>query len=157
MKSKYGATIKTALDFVMAKGPGKEDISDIFPHVAAIAAVYGDPGGKYMAYLKKNDPHYLSAPYYYYDQSGAFTQNKEAVVENEAEWLMDSEQPFLQETFDANNTQADTLPGAAPSIPFECPPVFATAKRVQLDDGIYVTCDQLKPFFGYVNDTKSNV
>ena len=37
-KSKYGATIQTALDFTMNVNPKGEDISDIIPHVAAVAA-----------------------------------------------------------------------------------------------------------------------
>ena len=37
-KSKYGATIQTALNYVMGIDPKHEDMGDIFPHVAAVAA-----------------------------------------------------------------------------------------------------------------------
>ena len=35
----------------MGLDPKKEQVSDIFPHVAAVAAAYGDPTGKYQAFL----------------------------------------------------------------------------------------------------------
>ncbi|EJC99012.1 chondroitin AC/alginate lyase [Fomitiporia mediterranea MF3/22] len=134
-KSKFGATIKDALDFVLKKGPGKEKVSDIFPHVAAIAAVYGDPGGKYMAYLRKLDSHFMTAPYYYYDQPAA-----------------------IHHVLEVKQTDSrDDLPSQRPSIPWECPTVFAAALRVQLDDGVFVTCEELKPFYGYVADAGNDV
>ena len=30
---------------------------------------------------------------------------------------------------------------------FECPQVFETAKEVELEDGLFVTCDELKPYY----------
>ena len=57
-----------------------------------------------------------------------------------------------------DTSDADPDPAAAtatPTIPFVCPPAFATAASVQLDDGVYVTCAELKPFYGYV-DAVSN-
>lgn len=211
-KSKYGATIKDALDFVFRLGPGKEDVSDIFPHVAAIAAAYGDPTGTYMAYLKKMDKNYMTAPYYYYNQPGAFTMaptsakgkgknvagllfSEEEAVEaailsktpslNETSVLSKtptlSKTPSLSKTptstksngvtsvtIDHTSTSAldvtstsitptETSALPTPTIPFECPEAFATATEVELDDGVYVTCDELKHFYGYAADTASNV
>ena len=34
-----------------------------------------------------------------------------------------------------------------PSIPFACPEVFRDAARVEIEDGIWVTCDQLRPLY----------
>jgi len=48
--------------------------------------------------------------------------------------------------------EGDALP--TPTISFECPAAFATGTEVQLDDGVYVTCDELKPFYGYVQDAR---
>ncbi|KIJ68290.1 hypothetical protein HYDPIDRAFT_24584 [Hydnomerulius pinastri MD-312] len=70
-ESKYGGTIQTALDYTMSLDPGSEKLSEVFPHVATVAAAYGDPNGKYAAFLQRNDPSYESQPYFYYDQSAA--------------------------------------------------------------------------------------
>jgi hypothetical protein len=35
---------------------------------------------------------------------------------------------------------------AAP-IPFECPAAFLVTQEVEIDNGIFVTCDELKPFY----------
>jgi hypothetical protein len=40
---------------------------------------------------------------------------------------------------------APTTP--TPPIPFECPAVFTLAEEVEIDNGIFVTCDELKPFY----------
>jgi hypothetical protein len=32
-------------------------------------------------------------------------------------------------------------------IPFECPMVFAFALDVEIDNGIFVTCDELRPYY----------
>jgi hypothetical protein len=34
-----------------------------------------------------------------------------------------------------------------PPVPFECPAVFAWAEEVEIDNGIFVTCDELKPLY----------
>lgn len=153
-KSKYGATIKDALDFLMDKGPGKESVVDIFPHVAAIAAVYGDPSGKYMAYLKKFDSHFMTAPYYYYDQAGALTGARKTPANKEEAW---AEEPGQQPLKLDNKNVSSSSTTSIPTIPWECPAVFATTPKVQLDDGVFVTCDELKPFYGYVKDTEKDL
>jgi hypothetical protein len=70
-KSKYGATIQTAVDFTMKIDPKSEDASELSPHVAAAAAVYGDPTGKYTKFLEKTMPDYRSHPSYFYAQVAA--------------------------------------------------------------------------------------
>ncbi|KLO16850.1 chondroitin AC/alginate lyase, partial [Schizopora paradoxa] len=169
-RSKYGATIQTALDYTMALNPGKESIVDIFPHVEAVAAVYGDPTGKYAAFLTKNFPAYASATYYFYDQPEAFNVSptssskggKEVLDATEPHQLLEEGgHPVADEvTTTAKPPQGgsdddpdDPLP--APTISFACPAAFATGTEVQLDDGIYVTCDELKPFYGYVEEEDS--
>lgn len=153
-KSKYGATIKDALDFVMNKGPGKEDVTDIFPHVAAIAAVYGDPSGKYMAYLKKFDTHFMTAPYYYYDQEGAMSGvHKTPNGKDEVQAGEPAQQPLKLDDDSVSSTNTSSIP----TIPWECPAAFATTLKVQLDDGVFVTCDELKPFYGYVKDAEKHM
>ena len=188
-KSKYGATIKDALDFVLHKGPGKEDITDIFPLVAAIAAAYGDPNGSYNAFLRRNDKRYGQAPYYFYDQAAAFTKAPTSTRQNSggkesgdpptAEQLSTtstSSAPVVSFAEPSSSARVSSsvvsqtsrsshsaggatilLPSVAraaaptPTIPFECPAAFATETEVELDDGVYVSCDQLKPFYGYAD------
>ena len=45
----------------------------MLPHVAAVAAVYGDPGGKYAAFLSKTtNGKYKAQSYFFYNQPDAF-------------------------------------------------------------------------------------
>ncbi|KAJ7092858.1 chondroitin AC/alginate lyase [Mycena belliarum] len=50
-----GATIQTALDFLMTTSPAATSetnvTAEIYPNVAAVAAEYGDPTGKYASFL----------------------------------------------------------------------------------------------------------
>uniref|UniRef100_A0A8H7XTG2 Alginate lyase domain-containing protein n=1 Tax=Psilocybe cubensis TaxID=181762 RepID=A0A8H7XTG2_PSICU len=67
-----GATIKTALDFAMtlpASTSGETSYTEeLYPDVAAVASVYGDPDGKYLAFLKKGDPKFIAQPYIVWNQ-----------------------------------------------------------------------------------------
>lgn len=134
-KSKYGATIQTALDYTMSVNPKGEDISDIFPHVAAVAAAYGDPQGRYAAFLQKHVNDYQSQPFWFYDQSAALPNSPAGKTKKRS-----SDPMIFVNPTDPAATQNST-------IPFECPAVFKDAPAVELEDGLYVTCDQLKPFF----------
>ncbi|KAJ6588175.1 alginate lyase-domain-containing protein [Mycena capillaripes] len=72
LTTKAGATIKDALDMVMTVDPNKSDegyaVAEIYPNIAAIASTYGDPDGKYVAFLKKNFPDYASDADFVWDQ-----------------------------------------------------------------------------------------
>ncbi|EJD00425.1 chondroitin AC/alginate lyase, partial [Fomitiporia mediterranea MF3/22] len=155
-KSKYGATIKDALDFVMAKGPGNEDIADIFPHIAAVAAAYGDPNGKYASYLRQRDERYQVSPYYFYDQPGALVKAPTSTKDKEEQTIAEAEGKLGELVESLKPTPTD-LPVATPTIPWECPAAFAKATQVELDDGVYVTCDELKHLYGYTDEAKSDV
>lgn len=51
-----GATIQDALDYAMTIPPGAVEanyVAELYPPVAAVAAVYGDAGGKYSGFLAK--------------------------------------------------------------------------------------------------------
>ncbi|THH06239.1 hypothetical protein EW145_g4229 [Phellinidium pouzarii] len=157
-QSKYGATIKDALDFVLQKGPGKEDVTDIFPLVAAVAVAYGDPDGKYMAYLRNTDQSFMAAPYYYYNQQGALTKAPSVNAKGKRAKGpdgTDEQQPLKSVDKSLAPTPTD-VPLATPTIPWKCPAVFATETAVQLDDGVYVSCDELKHFYGYAVDTATD-
>ncbi|KAJ7060327.1 chondroitin AC/alginate lyase [Mycena amicta] len=52
-----GATIQTALNFLMTTDPSAtgeaNTAAEIYPNVAAVAAAYGDPAGKYVGYFNR--------------------------------------------------------------------------------------------------------
>ncbi|KAH8833144.1 hypothetical protein DL96DRAFT_1705160 [Flagelloscypha sp. PMI_526] len=66
-ESKYGATFEGAVDFAVRKPFGSEDSTKLTPHVAAVAAQYGDPSSTHSAFLCKHQPNYSSQPYWFYD------------------------------------------------------------------------------------------
>ncbi|KAF7308405.1 hypothetical protein HMN09_00689300 [Mycena chlorophos] len=72
--SNYGATIQKAVDFAMRLDAKNEDPTELIPHVSAIMAVYGDPQGRYSAYLKKMNSSYQAQPFSFWNQPEAFTQ-----------------------------------------------------------------------------------
>lgn len=41
---------------------------ELYPNVAAVASVYGDPDGKYLAFLKKGDAKFIAQPYILWNQ-----------------------------------------------------------------------------------------
>jgi hypothetical protein len=184
----------------MAQNPKQEDVSDIFPHVAAVAAAYGDPKGNYDKFLRMKDKNYGKAPYYFYNSPKAFRtapsagkasnsgttkggkgqkgKNKSEVILNarlarKSELEGNVHSGDVQETpapghaadsapdvggiaGDACKDDSQDSPNASippPPPPFECPAAFAEEEEVQLDDGEYVTCDELKPFFENVKNT----
>ncbi|KAI0936209.1 hypothetical protein AcV5_004405 [Taiwanofungus camphoratus] len=145
-KSKYGATIQTALDYTMGLDPKDEDVSDIFPHVAAVAAAYGDPKGKYAAFLQKQVSTYQSMPFWFYDQTSALPNSPAAKSAHTREIREDVVEESLAAVPDVVEAVAGTV-SAAESIPFACPEVFASAPEVEIEDGLFVTCDELKPFY----------
>lgn len=52
----------------MTVAPGDDDPVELYPDVAAVAATYGDPDGKYAAFLAGKDNTYPSEPYFLWDQ-----------------------------------------------------------------------------------------
>lgn len=150
-KSKYGATIQTALDYTMAQDPKGEDISDIFPHVAAVSAAYGDPKGKYAAFLQKHDNGYTSQPFWFYDQSAALPNSPASHSKRELDLDgADLEQQDLTVHSDATSgliLEASSPVGSA-DVAFQCPAVFSNGViQVELEPGLSTDCNQVKPFY----------
>lgn len=52
----------------MTVQPGDELASELYPNIAAVAANYGDPNGKYAAFLANADNTYPAQPYFLWDQ-----------------------------------------------------------------------------------------
>ncbi|KAJ7846716.1 chondroitin AC/alginate lyase [Mycena olivaceomarginata] len=67
-----GATIQKTVDFLMATDPATHDEQDIkaeiYPNIAAIASVYGDPDGKYVKFLKATGFPYADDATFLWDQ-----------------------------------------------------------------------------------------
>jgi len=139
MKSKYGATMQTALDFLIAQDPKNENSGEIAPHVANIAAAYGDPSGKYTAFLEKHDPSYKSKPYWLYSQPAALSNAPSSRPKRSVIWRREDAPVSTALTGNASPVPS--------SVPFQCPAVFNKVMEVEIDNGIFVTCDQLRPFY----------
>ena len=93
-KSKYGATIQTALDYTMALDPKEEPQVEIVPHVASVAAAYGDPNGKYATFMKKVLSNYQSKSFWFYDQTAALPSSPAAHRVNTGQYAYNGENFF---------------------------------------------------------------
>ncbi|KZT30352.1 chondroitin AC/alginate lyase [Neolentinus lepideus HHB14362 ss-1] len=193
-KSNYGATIQTAVDYAMAQDPKEEDITELAPHVAAVAAIYGDPIGKYAAFLQRSMPKYRSQPFWFYDQPKVPSNSPSSRLKSYT--AADRDQSILWDIFGSpqldqpsispnvtNTGNSDSDPASLPSssdtpappmsgtgsspsmgsagspstsmggssgyapVRFECPTVFSLGQWVEIDDGVFVTCDELRPFY----------
>ncbi|TFK52748.1 chondroitin AC/alginate lyase [Heliocybe sulcata] len=63
-----GSTIQTAADHAMSLSAASEQESELYPVVAAVGAVYGDPDNKYAGYLKQREYNYAIQPYFLWNQ-----------------------------------------------------------------------------------------
>ncbi|KAK2461802.1 hypothetical protein APHAL10511_006265 [Amanita phalloides] len=120
--SKYGGTIQTAVEYTMSLDPKKENGSELAPHVAAVAAAYGDPEGKYAAYLSRTMKDYRRKAFWFYDQAGAL----QGAGRKKARWIGEMVEQSV----------------------FECPAVFSEMEQVEVDNGVYPkwqTCHTPQP------------
>jgi hypothetical protein len=124
----------------MSRDAKGEDVSQIFPHVAAVAAAYGDPTGKYAAFLKQHVPNYATKPFWFYDQPSALSTAPTSRSKRSVTWKR-------EEPLEDPRSLVKTIAPVPSSVPFECPAVFKNMKEVEIDDGIFVTCDQLRSFY----------
>lgn len=120
-RSRYGATIQTAVDYTMNIDPKSEDVTELVPHIAAIAAAYGDPMGKYAKFLEKTIPNYQSRPFFFYDQTMALPVSR----------------------MNGHAERADTSRGM---VSFECSEILK-GKMLEIDAGVYVTCEEMVPYY----------
>lgn len=108
----------------MSIDPKNEDGTECIPHVASIAAAYGDPKRKYADFMAKNQANYQSTPFWFYDQAAAL--------------------PTAKGTHGGKREEKSGQPRVP--VSFECPlPTDGTG--YELDNDMFVTCDDLKPFY----------
>lgn len=148
-QSKYGNTIQDAVNFAMRTKPGKEDVTELLPHVAAVRAVYGDPTGKYSKWIVAHDGKGGAAaqrsPFWFYDQPEAV-----GVRKGKRGLMVGREEGTIVAGDDgAVLARDDSAVGAPADELFECPDVFKLLNEteVEVDDGLFVTCDILKPYY----------
>ncbi|KAA1474643.1 chondroitin AC/alginate lyase [Dentipellis sp. KUC8613] len=67
-KTSAGTTIQDALNFAMTIPANDEPASELFPNVAAVASVYGDPDGKYAKFLAGKEDDYPAEPWFFWLQ-----------------------------------------------------------------------------------------
>lgn len=147
-KTKNGATIQQALDFTMAQDPKKEAVSKIFPHVAAVAAAYGDPDGRYANFLQAHHPVYKSDRYWLYDQAPALkmTPSRRRPLRWKRQDADDPEEyPDRDGAIPPSEAQNDTT--SRNRIASRCPETFTGQEEIELDNGVSVTRNQVRPFY----------
>lgn len=110
----------------MSLDPKHEDPQELVPHIASVAAAYGDLDGKYVSFIKKIQPDYQGKPFWFYDQTAALVSSPAAKGADRQKRREESPEP--------------TVP-----IRFECFPT--DGEGYELDDGVFVTCDDLKPYY----------
>ncbi|KAG8692131.1 hypothetical protein FRC09_011432 [Ceratobasidium sp. 395] len=68
-KAASGAGIQAAANYAMGFTPGPgEAASELFPQIAAVAVKFGDPDGKYAAFLASKDAQYPARLWFFWDQ-----------------------------------------------------------------------------------------
>lgn len=72
LKSTAGATIQEACNYAMTFTAAQSNETgydaELYPNVAAVAAIYGDPDGKYSQWLAGRDTSFPGQPYFLWDQ-----------------------------------------------------------------------------------------
>lgn len=67
-----GATIQTALDYAMSVPAGSDEqayAAELYPNIAAVAAIYGDPSNKYTGFLvKATEAGYIKDASFFWNQ-----------------------------------------------------------------------------------------
>ncbi|QRW18874.1 alginate lyase [Rhizoctonia solani] len=164
-RTKYGATIQTAVDYIISLDPGNERVEEALPHVAAVAAVYGDPRRKYTNYLKSVNRNYDKKPFWFYDQPAAIMnkpKGKRDVVDiaspstvgsgSEATMIdTDSEDPAPStEPEDPSEPQNVEAAGVDQDHP---PEMFAHGRLVELEEGLFVGWDNVREFYRKVGQS----
>ncbi|KAG9033457.1 hypothetical protein FS837_002457 [Tulasnella sp. UAMH 9824] len=67
-KTSAGANVQDAVDFAMTVQPDDEGPTEAYPNIAAIASHYGDPDGKYAAFLSGKEKTYPGQAWFFWNQ-----------------------------------------------------------------------------------------
>lgn len=147
------------MDYLVSLDPGNERVEDALPHVAAIAAAYGDPRRKYANYLKSGNRNYDKKSYWFYNQPAAISNKPKGKRDIEDGTLSattsnDSESPMATTSPEdpAPNTDAEDHPEPesveATGVDQDHPPaMFANGRLVELEEGFFVGWDDVREFY----------
>ncbi|CAE6523890.1 unnamed protein product [Rhizoctonia solani] len=160
IRTKYGATIQTAVDYLVSLDPGNERVEDALPHVAAVAAAYGDPHRKYANYLKSGNRNYDKKSYWFYDQPAAILNKPKGKrdIEDSASpttiMAKDSGPPMAsanpEDPTPSTNSEHSPEPDnvEATSVDQDHPPaMFANGRLVELEEGFFIGWDEVREFY----------
>ncbi|CAE6455578.1 unnamed protein product [Rhizoctonia solani] len=154
VRTKYGATIQTAVDYLVSLDPGSERAEEALPHVAAVAAVYGDPRSKYASYLKSGNRNYDKKSYWFYNQPAAFSNKPKSKreVEDGASPGADGSEPPMVNANPKDSAPSDGSPEPesvdATGVDQDHPPaMFANGRLVELEEGLFVGWDNVREFY----------
>ena len=137
--TRYGGTLQSAVDHIISLDPGKEDVQEVLPHVAAMAAAFGDPGNRYLKYIQEKKSNYAQQSFWLFDQTAAFTMAPAS--DGKAQRSAPDMELFPVSFKGPDNSAVKSPVGKA------CPPVFDGQNVIELDPGISVTCVELEPFY----------
>lgn len=145
-KNKYGATIQTAANYLISLDPGRERLEEALPHVAAIAAAYGDPQRRYASYLKAGNKNYAKKPFWFYDQPGALSRRSRNKRDPQDETSLPAlESQSSSPTTNSKDTYEDTQ---AAMVDQDHPPsIFANGQLVELEESFFVGWDDVREFY----------
>ncbi|CAE6425811.1 unnamed protein product [Rhizoctonia solani] len=158
-RTKYGATIQTAVDYIISLDPGNERVEDALPHVATVAAAYGDPRRKYASYLKSGNRNYDKKSYWFYDQPAAISNKPKGKRDIEDDtWSASTMANSLESSTSAS--PEDPSPSAsshaspesenvgATGVDQDHPPaMFANGRLVELEEGFFIGWDDVREFY----------
>lgn len=57
-------------------------VDELYPNVAAVTSVYGDPSGKYAAFLKRGEPNFMAEAYILWNQPFALNETSGLVTDS---------------------------------------------------------------------------
>ena len=159
-RSRYGANIQDALQFVMQESPGDESIQSLLPHVAAVAVAYGDPKKAYAKFIADQDDGAPHRTWFWRDVPGAFGPNNKLPHqrrddENDCDeceprangiaCTCNAKMRRYDEFPTANATGIAWSPGEEPIRP----DLFGLNgdDKIELDDGVFVTWEDIRPYY----------
>ena|ERR1700742_641359 len=125
----------------MKLNPGNENVLEVLPHVATAAAAFGDPGGKYLDYIRSKKKNYAQQPFWLYDQTASLTMAPASARKSRRE-ASDQVQPGISSDMIANPPTDEPLDAA-------CPLVFDGKDEIELDPGIFTSCAVLRSFYPF--------
>ena len=157
-RSRYGANIQDALDYVMQERPGSESMQSLLPHIAAISVAYGDPSKAYAKFIADKDDGAPHRTWFWRDVPGAFGPNNklphqrrdhedglEPRVSGIACTACKHELRRGDEVPTANATGVAWAPGEEPIRPN----IFGLNgdEEIELDDGVLVKWEDVRPYY----------